>query len=217
MRSRRLRNIINAAMQSQDQIPFRCIKCDYDLRGLAGDPVQCPECGHASSPAFFLALLERNATQAAQAGLNSGLLLIPMSFFAAPLALGGTYWVTAPPFGLILLIYLWETRAAMRCAKWSTGGWLNVFELQIAVLVTLLAAVAGVLGCWMAAAHSFGLGALLPASAPFRVPVTYLVAGMAIVLSLLATYGAVLCATNWTIHSYTRMKGRCYALLLRGG
>jgi hypothetical protein len=39
----------------------RCMQCGYNLRGLFGDPVRCPECGHANGRAELQALMERVA------------------------------------------------------------------------------------------------------------------------------------------------------------
>ena len=86
-----------------------CLDCGYNLRGLDGDPVRCPECGHDNRRGDLLVpaaaikrALRRLETGAALVGAMPAVLLL----FFLPLLAAIAYGAMDPPPPWILVIIL---------------------------------------------------------------------------------------------------------------
>ncbi len=194
-------------MLPQQSIPFRCIHCDYDLRGLAGESVRCPECGKDTSAALYSSSIERKATNAAHAALNTALFLLPMCIFAAPLSLPRFGACMAIPFAFFALGWVREVWVAMRFVRTQTGAWMNL-------IVTTAACIACPVDCWVVISLLLRLGETLPGSGPFRVPVTVVITLLGVLFSLFAAYYFILLVAYWPTGAFARFKQRNYTSLL---
>ena len=105
-----------------------CLHCSYNLRGLSGDPVRCPECGRLNSRADLACppkMVERRIAKLESAGA--------MCFVVVPAAValtGAMLWQRAiPVLGVVLILGLpaWVLGAArFRSHSLGEPGWLRV-------------------------------------------------------------------------------------------
>src|SRR5262245_63196585 len=119
---------------------IRCLHCDYDLRGLAGDPVRCPECGAYTAFAAFSARL---AIRPKAGDFN---LFAMFALLLLCVTAGIALW--NPVFGLAGLfpIVLWLVwMFVVRRHAGGTPGWLAISlkhqALVLAATVVFLALV----------------------------------------------------------------------------
>lgn len=100
-----------------------CLSCGYNLRGLSGDPIRCPECGHendlwtASYPAAMIRLALRNMETAPTLCVACAVGVVIL----VPVLLSGFLWTVIP---LAACAVLWHIcRQRMRRAFDERPGW----------------------------------------------------------------------------------------------
>ena len=113
-----------------------CLSCGYNVRGLDGDPVRCPECGHHNRLRDLLVpaeeikrSLRRLETGAAMCGAMPAVLL----FFLFPLLACIVFGISKPPshwylviiLALVLLcVFVWITGVSLfRASCDGKPGW----------------------------------------------------------------------------------------------
>lgn len=203
-------------MQPQVEVPIRCIHCDYDLRGLAGDPVRCPECGEYS-------LWSDSATRMWYRGAEAGWRGVIAGFFMALMSVFSLLFFTRVPRGLIiasmiLIFALWvrEMYLISRRLKWSWRILANICELQVAVPVAAFVVLSGPFGCIL-----LSLTLLRWAGAPsvvgwIQVPTAFIAAFSGIVASVLVCYFLIAVTCGWVAKSSQRLSNHSREYLLLG-
>lgn len=140
-------------------IDLYCLTCGYNLRGLAGDPVRCPECGN-SNPRGDIELpapVIRDQLRRMETGpaLSVAMLLLIMIMAAvllfAPPGVRGSF---LPSFGVIGLMSMLGWAGAVRHFARSClhqPGWAGTLaRYQAAGAVGIAALILGIFGCsWM--------------------------------------------------------------------
>ncbi|MBI5866075.1 MAG: hypothetical protein HZB38_16525 [Planctomycetes bacterium] len=117
---------------------IRCLRCNYDLRGLSGDPIRCPECGGLTSFAEYAAA-HRPKPIAAQFSILAAFSAIPLlAAFGLTLADG----VDSGAFCCILASAPWffALGGAWFYAR-GTLGWFRIFLRHQLYTVLTVAAV----------------------------------------------------------------------------
>ncbi len=123
-----------------------CLECGYNLRGLYGDPVRCPECGHendlgtAAIPAEIIEKTLRNM----ETTPTLCCALMVLGICATPWLPHG---FNLAPVLIMICVAGWATLAArMKSACHERAGWKEVlFQFHVA---TLLGA-SPLLGTWL--------------------------------------------------------------------
>jgi hypothetical protein len=121
-------------------LTIRCLHCDYDLRGLAGDPVRCPECGEYTAISDYAS--KSSATP------KAGDYSLLAAFLLLPICAAGVSALAAPVYGLAgltIMLALWAALMyRVRRIAGGTAGWLvRSFRYQ-ALVVTFLTALLGI-------------------------------------------------------------------------
>lgn len=123
---------------------IRCLHCDYDLRGLPGDPIRCPECGKYTSYAQFAARHVRPSN----AGLYStwAAMVFPVVCLSMLISIASPACVLC---GLLPMLILWLMliRGVRRHAGGSPTWYALFLKHQLAVLPLMLAMLACVPVC----------------------------------------------------------------------
>ncbi len=166
----------------------RCAACGYDLHGLSGDPIRCPECGALTgrSPGTIRQLQLRAAEfRARQRRIEVGPNLCAIAIGAAAAlfgllisALSEFFWAIYPlMYGACLLIWIAGfSLVFLQCRKFP--GWLGAF-LRHQVYGVLAA-----LGNWLLIFGLFAAGLVLFAGADTPACMILFVLGGAAVLFL---------------------------------
>jgi hypothetical protein len=123
---------------------IRCLHCDYDLRGLPGDPIRCPECGNYTS---WLQFAERHVRRS-KAGVYStwAAMTFPVLCLSMLCSIASPACVLC---GLLpmLLMWLMLVRGVRRHAGGSPNWRALFLKHQLAVLPLMLAMLACVPVC----------------------------------------------------------------------
>jgi hypothetical protein len=107
---------------------LHCPECEYNLRGLSGDPVQCPECGACIAVARLVPspkLMEKRVRALESSGTIA---FFCASFFMFALVAGVNAGEVCPLFGCAVLALLWVGAAVQfrrDCRR--APGWFEVF------------------------------------------------------------------------------------------
>jgi len=140
------------------EIDLYCLECGYNLRGLSGDPVRCPECaflnpiGDVELPAPIISKqLQRMETAPATSVLGFLLLLPLLGLWGAILYEGG--WLDAEPivclgvptFGALLTWIVGALRFRSSCL--GRPGWLAALLRYQLVALLLVGVIGVVFGC----------------------------------------------------------------------
>ncbi|MGD8452219.1 MAG: hypothetical protein PVJ57_10410 [Phycisphaerae bacterium] len=89
------------AVQDGTKNDLHCEGCGYCLRGLPGDPIRCPECGHENDPAALRAFLAADSSvdmKAWSVALAGGVALVVggyLAILAHRLPLFSLFWCVA--------------------------------------------------------------------------------------------------------------------------
>jgi hypothetical protein len=140
------------------EIDLYCLECGYNLRGLSGDPVRCPECaflnpiGDVEIPAPIISKQLRRMETAPAASVLGFLFLLPLLGLWAAIIDDGV-WLDAdaivcvgvPTFGSLLTWIVGAYRFRSSCL--GRPGWLATL-LRYQLIALLLVAVIGIVfGC----------------------------------------------------------------------
>jgi hypothetical protein len=140
-------------------IDLYCLECGYNLRGLSGDPVRCPECGFLNPigdveiPAPIISKqLRRMETEPATSVLGLLALLLLWGVWALMLYYAGGFDASItivcpgiPTLGALLTWMVGVFRFRSSCL--GRPGWLAVLLRYQFVALMLVIAIAAVFGC----------------------------------------------------------------------
>lgn len=119
---------------------IRCLHCDYDLRGLPGDPVRCPECGRHTS---FEEYAERYVPRSKAGGYTilaaivfASVWVMAAISFAAPLVAA---------CGLLPSLLVWAV--LINRVRGQAGGAQNWFRLSFRYQMLVSCMIVAFLGC----------------------------------------------------------------------
>jgi len=194
-----------------------CLNCGYNLRGLAGDPRRCPECGHGNNvedlevpAALIRKALKKLESGAAMCGASASMLLL----WVLPLLYMMVHpQLTPPP------LYVWVSVAVM-----ATGA-----ILAYVVGALLFRRSCGHQSCWLSALlkftilacliAAFGLTAIVlivscsavVAAARPAFPGMQVLARLGIAVALLVVSGWLYRVAKRTIHPLQRLTAARFA------
>lgn len=136
------------------EIDLYCLECGYNLRGLYGDPVRCPECGYKNPigdveiPAPRIQQqLKRMESAPAVSVFGLLLLLLFLGLIGAMLLSGGAVGVDGACWGIATIAGLatWVTGIVrFRASCLERPGWLGAVARYQLVALLLTAGIAGV-------------------------------------------------------------------------
>lgn len=171
-----------------------CLECDYNLRGLSGDPIRCPECGFRNpvvhgrvSHVFYMKevlkahhLIPQGAWGCLVALLGACLLVAEV-FFSKWASRGPALSLLLAFIGLLILA---DSGRHFRQACATRDGWLRAYLLSTSLVpvryamhftlaVAILAALGAVFGAWVRA----GLPLWIRVAAPVPVVILWMIDG----------------------------------------
>ncbi|MBU0637398.1 MAG: hypothetical protein KKB50_00920 [Planctomycetes bacterium] len=130
-----------------------CLECGYNLRGLPGDPIRCPECGFQNPvgdvelPAAVIAAQLKQMETAPAVSVLALLFLGPSVYLLVELALEGAGGEVGCPLTATLIVvgaFAGEV-ARFRSACQGQPGWLAALVRYQLVAFALIAAVVSVI------------------------------------------------------------------------
>ena len=155
------------------QADLYCLECGYNLRGLSGDPVRCPECGNFNPVALIevpaeairrqLRRMESAPTYSVVGMLLTALTAIPVAFLIS----GEPLSLACPLIPLFIGLLLWIGGVArLRGSCLGKPGWLAALLRFQAVALLSIAGIGAIFGGGIGletaiSGPSFQLGTLL--------------------------------------------------------
>jgi DNA-directed RNA polymerase subunit RPC12/RpoP len=103
-----------------------CVKCGYNLRGLRGDPVRCPECGFLNPRTRQRRIKSRTDKRVRQLEPRIREVLIPAVGVVVGIAVAAMLWSPLGAVGTIVAAVIWWRNVGrFRRACESRPGWLR--------------------------------------------------------------------------------------------
>lgn len=135
----------------EDEALF-CLSCNYNLRGLMGDPIRCPECGETNSRADLLlppALVEKELRKL-ETLPTAGVAMMYAALFGVSFITGGSMVCAVILLVPSLMVWILVVSAFGNICEYKAGWvgallWYHLAGLFFAAVVALAVLVVGLL------------------------------------------------------------------------
>jgi DNA-directed RNA polymerase subunit RPC12/RpoP len=127
-----------------------CVKCGYNLRGLRGDPVRCPECGFLNPRTRQRRIKSRTNKKVCQLKPRIRDVLIPAVGVGVGVAVATMFWLPLGAVGTVFAaVVWWQNVRRFRRACESRPGWLRgLIAYHLAAAPWLAIAVAALIASY---------------------------------------------------------------------